>query len=253
MCSRGNGRRYDPSIGRVGRMVTAASTSRCGTGESYKHNTPIDMLPNDVLLEIFSFCRETLRHSDLPGWKWDLLAHVCQRWRQVVFTSPHCLNLQILCTNKTAVKKNLAIWPAFPIVINYRYSGRSIRSGGKGNIIAAALRHPDRVCHINIDIKRSQLGKVATMMQEPFPVLKYLRICTRDGSVPALPVKFLGGSAPRLQEIILSRIPFPALPTLLLFTSDLVTLELYNIPPEWSHFTRGDGCGFGRFTQAHIS
>ena len=69
------------------------------------------------------------------------------------------------------------------------------------------------------------------MMQEPFPVLKYLGICTRDGSVPVLPAKFLGGSAPRLQEIILSRIPFPALPTLLLSTSDLVSLGLYNIPP----------------------
>src|SRR5258708_7197746 len=113
------------------------------------------MLPDHVLLEIFEFFRETSqRSSSLPAWKWHLLVHVCQRWRQIVFASPHRLNLQILCTNETAIKKNLGIWPAFPIVIDYRYSGRSIRSKGEGNVIATALGHPDRICFVRLDIKR---------------------------------------------------------------------------------------------------
>lgn len=41
---------------------------------------------------------------------------------------------------------------------------------------------------------------------------------------------FLGGSAPRLQSIYLDAIAFPALPTLLSSTSDLVELILWQIP-----------------------
>ena len=68
-------------------------------------------------------------------------------------------------------------------------------------------------------------------MREPFPVLTTLRIYSLEhhGIAPALPVEFLGGSAPRLQSIYLYALPFPALPTLLLSTSDLVYLHLRNI------------------------
>jgi hypothetical protein len=45
-----------------------------------------------------------------------------------------------------------------------------------------------------------------------------------------LPAGFLGGSAPCLQAIGLTRISYPALPTLLLSTKDLVKLDLSNIP-----------------------
>ncbi len=67
-------------------------------------------------------------------------------------------------------------------------------------------------------------------MQEPFPVLTCLFMYSKDGNAPVLPGGFLGGSAPCLQTIYLDRIPFPALPTLLLSTSDLVVLSLRDIP-----------------------
>jgi hypothetical protein len=66
-------------------------------------------------------------------------------------------------------------------------------------------------------------------MQKPFPLLTYLEISTR--SAPVLTAEFLGGSAPRLQEIILGGISYPALPTLLLSATDLVILDLFDIPP----------------------
>jgi len=62
-------------------------------------------------------------------------------------------------------------------------------------------------------------------------MLTYLDISSRDEEAPVLPAEFLGGSAPRLQEIILSGIPYSALPTLLFSTSDLVKLDLFDIPP----------------------
>jgi hypothetical protein len=67
-------------------------------------------------------------------------------------------------------------------------------------------------------------------MQEPFPVLTRIFLETYDEGMPILPAKFLGGSAPCLQKITLCRIPYPALPTLLLSTRDLVSLNLYLIP-----------------------
>jgi hypothetical protein len=51
-----------------------------------------------------------------------------------------------------------------------------------------------------------------------------------NGETSALPDSFLGGSAPRLEVLWLDRIPFPGLPKLLLSTTNLVTLELGNIP-----------------------
>jgi hypothetical protein len=197
----------------------------CGTGESCRLSTTIGMLPDNVLLEIFVFYR-----NNKPERKWHFLVHVCQKWRQIVFASPRRLDLQIFCTNKTRVRKNLGIWPALPLVIQYRYTGRSIRPRGEGNVVAA-LQHPDRVCHVHLDIKGSQLGKMAKVMKKPFPVLTRLFISSNEGNAPVLPAKFLEGSAPRLQSMSLFGIPFPALPMLLLSTSDLVNLHLDNIPP----------------------
>ncbi|KAH9171732.1 hypothetical protein EDB89DRAFT_1069135 [Lactarius sanguifluus] len=185
-------------------------------------------LPDNALLEIFDFYRKTDEtYHPQAGWKWDPLTHVCQRWRQVVFASPNRLNLQIICMYGTPVRKNLGIWPAFPIVINYK---RGIMPIDEDNVIAA-LEHHDRVCYLGLYVTGSQLRKMATAMQEPFPVLTCLHVGSKDSDAPVLPVEFLGGSAPRLQEIQLQGIPFPALPTLLLSASDLVDLRLYKIPP----------------------
>ncbi|KAH9173169.1 hypothetical protein EDB89DRAFT_742980 [Lactarius sanguifluus] len=67
-------------------------------------------------------------------------------------------------------------------------------------------------------------------MQEPFPSLTRLGLGSIDGNTPVLPDAFLGGSAPRLQNIYLTSVPFPVLPKLLSSTSDLVQLRLVRIP-----------------------
>ena len=72
---------------------------------------------------------------------------------------------------------------------------------------------------------------MVTVMQRPFPVLTHLIISSVDGASPVLPAEFLGGSAPPLQKISLSGIPYPTLPKLLLSASDLERLYLDNIPP----------------------
>ncbi|KAH9066939.1 hypothetical protein EDB83DRAFT_2519255 [Lactarius deliciosus] len=49
--------------------------------------------------------------------------------------------------------------------------------------------------------------------------------------MPALPDTFLGGSAPSLQTVYMSGIPFPAAPTLLSSARGLVDVDLRDIPP----------------------
>ncbi|KAN0130345.1 hypothetical protein V8E53_011687 [Lactarius tabidus] len=202
----------NPRIRKIAQGGLESQKSVYDQGESYRHATTIHILPSDVLLEIFDFCK---RNCDtfLPVWKWHLLVHVCRRWRQVVFASPRRLNLQILCTYGTPVKENLGIWPAFPIVIDL-YSMTGIPPDDEENVVAAlGSKHLDRV------------------MQEPCPVLKHLQITSEDRNAPELPAKFLGGSAPNLREVSLYGIPYPTLPALLWSAIDLVELDLRKIPP----------------------
>ena len=204
----------------------------CGTDVG-SHSTTIHILPDNVLLEVFDFYQYSSDNTGRAVWKWHLLVHVCRRWRQIVFASPHRLNLQILCTTGTRVRENLCIWPTLPIAIEYRYSERAIRPRGAEDNVIAALKHRDRICDVSLDIQGSQLAKVATVMKKPFPVLTRLHVTSDpdDRNVPILPREFLGRSAPCLQKITLSGIPYPTLPKLLLSTSNLVALELRRIPP----------------------
>ena len=95
-----------------------------------------------------------------------------------------------------------------------------------------AIVHRNRVCGIHLCLTISQLQLLASMMQEPFPVLTHLKLESLIGKGPDLPLpdEFLGGSAPRLQSLGLNFIPFPALPKLLLSATDLVRLVLWGIP-----------------------
>jgi len=68
------------------------------------------------------------------------------------------------------------------------------------------------------------------VMQEPFPELKQLILSSEERNVPILPSEFLGRSAPSLQEVLLTGIPFRELPVLLPSASDLVSLKLFGIP-----------------------
>ena len=70
----------------------------------------IDILPDDVLLVIFD---HHVAEADEDGKyeEWQMLVHVCQKWRYIVFRSPLRLNLRILCSAGTSVREKLALWP----------------------------------------------------------------------------------------------------------------------------------------------
>jgi len=169
------------------------------------------------------------------AWDWHTLAHVCSRWRRIILTSPHLLDLRLTCTERTPVAEMLDTFPSFPIIINYQHNAPPPYhiSQDWGNIFAA-LRHRDQARWISLSRLTSRLlGVFVTVMQEPFPALTFLELRSDDGTdetVQVLPNTFLGRSAPRLQYLILQGIPFPALPTLLFSASDLLSLHLTDIP-----------------------
>ncbi|KAI0249430.1 hypothetical protein BJV78DRAFT_695135 [Lactifluus subvellereus] len=205
-------------------------TNLYDTGLIFQRVT-IGSLPDNVLLKIFDFYRMSLLDWR-KAWPWHMLVHVCRRWRCVVSASPIRLNLQLLCTRTTPVRKTLDIWPCLPIIIKARDfdTSRDLFSEDGDNVIAA-LEHPDRVCQIHLGgLTNSLLEQIAIAMQEPFPVLTCLVLKKRikDEIAPALPDKFLVGSALRLQTLHLENISFPALPKLRL--ADLVNLYLVQIP-----------------------
>lgn len=184
------------------------------------------MIPDDVLLEIFSFYVDKAEDVN----EWHTLVHVCQSWRNVVFASPRHLNLRLLCTNRSPVKDMLDIWPTtLPIIIQYN-SGPLFPAKGADNIIAA-LEHRDRVCEIALwGVLSSLLERFAAMTREPFPALTSLLLGSNNEWTPAVPDSFLSGSAPRLRKLWLVNTPFPQLQKLLMSASDLVHLDLVNIP-----------------------
>jgi hypothetical protein len=190
----------------------------------------IDMLPDDVLLEIFGFYVNDDDDLDDEFFKkaievWQTLVHVCRRWRSVVFGSTRRLKLRLVCTSRTPVRNTLDAWPSLPLIRDQSYP-----TEGVDNTVAV-LERSHRVVKIDLfNIGGSELDKVLAAMQEPFPELTYLQLHSNHGMVSVVPDSFLGGSAPRLQFLFLIRIPFPGLPKLLLSATHLVTLRLWDIP-----------------------
>ena len=165
--------------------------------------------------------------------EWVTLAHVCRRWRSVVFQSPLRLNLQLVCTPQTRARGPQDIRPPLPLII---YDHRLIISGETTGVdnINAALEHNDRVCKIeliNLTCPELECFTNSAAMQKPFPELTDLLLrMYGDTSRPILPDSFLGGTAPRLRSLYLDNVPCLGLPKLLLSTTHLVKLDLYCIP-----------------------
>ena len=179
------------------------------------------MLPDVALLEIFDFYVD----KEWIG-MWVTLVHVCRQWRNVVFGSPRRLDLLLHCTDSTPVRETMDTWPPLPILI----SGYGREKWGADNIIAA-LEYDDRIRRIDLfDFPSLQMEKVLAEMHRPFPALKHLILQSGGEIVPVVPTSLLGGSAPRLQTLLLESIPFPGLPKLLLSATHLVELTLRKIP-----------------------
>jgi F-box-like len=135
----------------------------------------IDMLPHVALLNIFDLYLEEeyinpMDQIDKPQREvWRTLAHVCRKWRNIVFGSPHRLDLRVYCRASTRVREMLDIWPNLPIVV-WVYDDL----GDLDNTIAA-LEHTNRVCAIYLwYLQNYHSEDILAAMQQPFPALTHL-------------------------------------------------------------------------------
>ena len=213
----------------------AAATNLSETGPISKAVTiDYEMLSDDILLNIFQ------RYLDATPQHWPILTYVCRRWRQVISSSPAGLRLRIYCTHGTPVSKILEYSPPFPFIINY--GGPPMLSPpapeDDDNIIAV-LQQSDRVNSISLTLTTTLLGKLSTV-SEPFSELEELVLLSQDKLQLTLPSAFRWG--PRLRTLHVTRITIPSLPPLLSSSTDLVDLQLHEIPiagyfsPHWQAF-----------------
>jgi F-box-like len=191
----------------------------------------INVLPDDVLVEIFFYVNtwDWNRHNP-----WHALVHVCRRWRYLVFASPRHLNLQLEYSGHRPMSEVLDVWPVLPIRVAPNDSERfqpKLDQWWDNRVVALESEHNHRICKISIDdMTNSRWERFAAAMQKPFPELTHLEVWVDGDVVRVLPDSFLGGSAPRLRTLNLSRIPFPSMPRLLSSANGLVTLDLWEIP-----------------------
>ncbi|KAN0134712.1 hypothetical protein V8E53_007497 [Lactarius tabidus] len=192
-------------------------------------NAIAQTLPDDVLLEMFKYHR--LASLTSAPWKWYKLAQVCRRWRFVVFAYPRLLDLRIVSTNNNSIREIPDFWPAaLPVIMRYRSP-----SAEDEDDILDILKNPARICEMDIDITFSLFEKCATLFEQSFPTLEYLRLKSWE-TVPGgrqalvLPDNSLGSSTLRLRVVHLQDTLFPTLPRLLSASENLVSLQLKNIP-----------------------
>src|SRR5882757_1779519 len=99
----------------------------------------ISVLPDDVLIEIFDFSLDLPRDFFDRMNTWKRLAHVCQRWRRLVFQSPHRLDLEFLYTGRIPLREVLDTWPDMHLIVSV--SDTFLTRGMDDTI--AALKHRD--------------------------------------------------------------------------------------------------------------
>ena len=182
------------------------------------------MLSDDILLNIFR------QYLDATPRRWPLLTHVCRRWQQVILRTPLGLQLRLYCTHGTPVLKNLDCWPPLPLVIAYGGQGSQVLNPtvpeDENNIIAA-LKQSDRVISISITLTNSLLRKLSTI-SGPFSKVEELFLLSHDNLQLTLPGGFRWGAC--LRTLHVTRIAIPPLPQLLSSSTDLVELQLHDIP-----------------------
>jgi hypothetical protein len=148
------------------------------------HTTSIHILDDYSLLNIFYLYRPfllgegqdvTIRYRGGVQWVgerwWYRLAHVCQRWRNLILGSASYLGLCLVCTYGTPVADMLAHSPPLPLVIDY--DDTDITAEDEEAIILA-LAERNRVQRIRFNIPVLKLQKLIMAIDGEYPILEYL-------------------------------------------------------------------------------
>ena len=200
--------------------------------------TSIHILDDDSLLNVFYFYRPFLLGEDddddsrliggvgrwVRGRWWYKLAHVCQRWRNLVLGSAAYLGVSLVCTKGTRVADMLAHSPPLPLVIDY-LEEYDITSEEEEEAILA-LKQYDRVRRIRLQMPITTLRKLIAAMDDEYPTLEYLiitHLVEAKSSISQFPETL---QAPRLRHLVLDGFALPTGSRLLTTAVGLVTFCL---------------------------
>ncbi|KAH9980457.1 hypothetical protein BJV74DRAFT_798107 [Russula compacta] len=185
--------------------------------------SPISTLPDELLVEIFDFCRRDNEYVWSYRREWYKLLHVCRRWRCVMLSSPSRLNLRLLFKYRIPLARMLTDSPPLPLIVTFGFYGHYKDS------ILLALQHHDRLCSISLRELGSKQLNLLTALDKVFLSLESLSLSTKysDTEVGVLPNDFV---APRLRVLHLRSIALSTESLLLTNATSLVSLRLECLP-----------------------
>jgi hypothetical protein len=196
----------------------------------------INDLPAEVLLGIFNLYRESLYdYQWTEKYAWINLAHVCKKWRTVVFAYPSHLNLCITVGPGKPNHIETILSGPFQILIDYKYINKDIDRNFTSNPPAlrrlhAAHRYPNRVRGITFEGTRAGFDKLFEVTNCPFPVLESLFLSPAHGYDLKLPDTFLRGpdlcDLRHLRRVKLYSYSLPPICRFLSSTAALTDLDL---------------------------
>jgi len=142
---------------------------------------------------------------------WYQLAHVCQRWRNLILGSASYLRLSLVCTNGTPVENMLAHSPPLPLTVDYRSGDGITAEDEEGILLALEQRH--RVRHLRLGLPIQNLQKFIMAINEEFPILEYLIVYSsmKGSTAFTLPETL---QAPNLRHLMLGGFACPIRPLL---------------------------------------
>ena len=201
------------------------------------HSASIHILDDDSLLHVFYLYRPFILGEDndaealllgggrwVCGHWWYKLAHVCQRWRNIILGSSFYLDIFLVCTKDTPVADMLAHSPPLPLVIDYIGDITPPITAEDEEGIILALKQRDRVRRVRLQIPSISLQKLIGTINEEYPILEYLIVnCEDPMSILIFPETF---QAPHLRHLAVGGLTLPIDSRLLTAAAGLVTLLL---------------------------
>ena len=161
------------------------------------HVVSIHIIDDDSLLNIFCLYRPLFLGEDDDSYRlqggrapWDRgrwwygIAHVCQRWRNLILGSASYMRLSLVCTNGTPVEKMLANSPPLPLTVDY--GGEDSIAAENEKNISLALQQRDRLRHLRLTFPVQNLRRFIVAIDGEYPILEYLILESRAVSNTAL-------------------------------------------------------------------
>ena len=199
------------------------------------YRTYIHRLDNDSLLQIFSH----YRLNDGDNWSlrltWRNLAHVCRKWRYLIYDLWSHLDICLLLTNESPSIATLSHLPPLPLVIDCLDTRTGTKARKDEENISHGLQWHGPVRRVTIRAPSSSLREWLELMNNPFPRLRDLSLSstTTEETNLSLPGTL---QAPDLRHLSLHGIRLPIQLLYSMFT--LSTLSLTHIGAS-SYFSPG--------------